>query len=80
MKIIFLSLITIYRYAISPLLPARCRYFPTCSAYAEEAIKSHGAVKGGWLAVKRVCRCHPWGGQGYDPVPNKSEHTCHQEP
>lgn len=58
-----------YRYCISPLKPATCRYSPTCSEYALEAIKKHGAFKGGWLALKRIGRCHPWGGHGYDPVP-----------
>lgn len=58
-----------YRNCISPLLPPTCRYTPTCSQYAIEAIKKHGAIKGLWLTIKRVCRCHPWGGSGYDPVP-----------
>lgn len=58
-----------YRYSISPLLPPACRYTPTCSEYAIEAIKKHGPVKGFWLALKRFMRCHPWGGHGYDPVP-----------
>lgn len=59
-----------YRLAISPLLPASCRYTPTCSQYALEALKIHGPIKGSWLAIKRICRCHPWGGCGYDPVPS----------
>jgi putative membrane protein insertion efficiency factor len=65
-----------YRWTISPVLGALlgptggCRYTPTCSAYAAEAISTHGALTGGWLATKRVCRCHPWGGCGPDPVPN----------
>lgn len=58
-----------YKYCISPLIPAACRYTPTCSAYAEQAIKKHGPIKGTMLAGKRICRCHPWGGSGYDPVP-----------
>ena len=58
-----------YRYCISPLTPPSCRYTPTCSQYALEALKKHGPVKGLWLAIKRICRCHPWGGSGYDPVP-----------
>lgn len=65
----FIFLIRIYQYLISPLLPTSCRYTPTCSAYGVEAIKKHGPIKGGWLAVKRISRCHPWGGEGYDPVP-----------
>ena len=61
--------IQFYRYCISPLLPPVCRFTPTCSQYAIEALRKHGPVKGGWLAIKRICRCHPWGGSGYDPVP-----------
>lgn len=63
------GLVWIYRYAISPLIGANCRYQPTCSAYAEEALRTHGAFQGGWLALKRIGRCHPWGGSGFDPVP-----------
>jgi uncharacterized protein len=66
---IFIFLIRIYQYLISPLLPTSCRYTPTCSAYGIEAIKKHGPFKGGWLAAKRISKCHPWGGHGYDPVP-----------
>ena len=58
-----------YKYCISPLTPASCRFTPTCSEYAMQSIKKHGAFKGGVLAVKRIIRCHPWGGKGYDPVP-----------
>ncbi|MDR1764217.1 MAG: membrane protein insertion efficiency factor YidD [Dysgonamonadaceae bacterium] len=58
-----------YRYCISPFTPAMCRYTPTCSEYAVEAIKRYGPIKGVWLATKRILRCHPWGGSGYDPVP-----------
>lgn len=58
-----------YRYSISPMLPPSCRYTPSCSEYAIEAIKKHGPGKGLWLAIKRFLRCHPWGGHGYDPVP-----------
>lgn len=68
---IFIVLIPVwfYRACISPLTPASCRYTPTCSEYAIIAIKKYGVFKGGWLTVKRICRCHPWGGHGYDPVP-----------
>ncbi|WP_221409268.1 membrane protein insertion efficiency factor YidD [Dysgonomonas alginatilytica] len=67
----YLVLIPIYfyRYCISPLKPPTCRYTPTCSEYAVQAVKKHGPVKGTWLAMKRISRCHPWGGHGYDPVP-----------
>lgn len=61
--------IRVYQSVLSPLLPAACRYTPTCSAYAAEAIARHGAARGGWLAARRILRCHPWGGSGYDPVP-----------
>ena len=68
-EFIILLPVYFYRFAISPLIPARCRYTPTCSQYAIDAVKKHGALKGTWLAVKRILRCHPWGGSGYDPVP-----------
>jgi len=64
-----LGLIKIYQYGISPLIGPKCRYTPTCSHYAAEALKKHGLFKGFILAVKRISRCHPWGGSGYDPVP-----------
>ncbi|MFI4967955.1 MAG: membrane protein insertion efficiency factor YidD [Gammaproteobacteria bacterium] len=66
--------IRFYRYFISPLLGVRCRYEPTCSVYAIEAVQEHGSVKGGWLAAKRICRCHPLYAGGYDPVPPRVEH------
>jgi putative membrane protein insertion efficiency factor len=61
--------IRLYQLALSPWLGGRCRYEPTCSQYAAEAIATRGAVRGSWLAAKRIGRCHPWGGAGYDPVP-----------
>lgn len=64
----FLVLIKLYQWIISPLLGPKCRYIPTCSHYALEAFKKYGPVKGCWLALKRIARCHPWGGSGYDPV------------
>lgn len=60
-----------YQYSISPLLPGACRYYPTCSDYCVQAIEKHGPVKGLWLGTKRICSCHPWGGSGYDPVPEE---------
>jgi len=65
----FLGLIKIYQYAISPMLGANCRFTPTCSQYGIEAIKKYGPFKGGWMALKRIGRCHPWGAHGHDPVP-----------
>lgn len=69
--VLLLLPIEFYRKCISPLLPPSCRYTPSCSAYAVEAIKIHGPLKGLYLACRRVLRCHPWGGCGYDPVPEK---------
>ncbi len=66
---LFLALIKLYQILLSPLLGASCRYTPTCSAYGAEAIRKHGPFKGGWLTLKRIGRCHPWGGHGHDPVP-----------
>lgn len=63
------ALVRTWQLLISPVLPAHCRYAPSCSAYALEALRRHGPVRGGWLALRRVARCHPWGGQGFDPVP-----------
>ena len=70
MKTLLLALIRFYSKHISPAFPARCRFRPTCSAYAYQAIRKYGAVKGGWLALKRLLRCHPfYKGNWYDPVP-----------
>jgi putative membrane protein insertion efficiency factor len=66
---IFILLIRFYQLSISPILGQNCRYSPTCSQYSIEAIKKYGALKGGWMALKRIFSCHPWGGNGYDPVP-----------
>ena len=67
----FVFLVRIYQTVISPLTPATCRYQPTCSHYTVEALKKHGLFYGGKLAIKRIFSCHPWGGSGYDPVPEK---------
>lgn len=65
----FIWVIRIYQWGISPLLGNKCRYTPTCSQYGVEALKKHGLFKGGYLTVKRILSCHPWGGHGHDPVP-----------
>ena len=68
-----LALISFYRFGISPVLPGSCRFQPTCSAYARDAVRRFGAVTGSALALRRLARCHPWGGWGYDPVPDDLE-------
>ncbi|MDA9335195.1 membrane protein insertion efficiency factor YidD [Flavobacteriaceae bacterium] len=65
----FLFIIKIYQNLISPLTPSTCRFQPTCSHYAKDALQSHGLLKGSYLSLKRILRCHPWGGSGQDPVP-----------
>lgn len=65
----FLLLVKFYQYCISPFIPKSCRFDPSCSVYAVEAYKKHGVFKGTYLTVRRLSRCHPWGGSGYDPVP-----------
>jgi putative membrane protein insertion efficiency factor len=65
----FIGLIKVYQTIISPWMGPSCRYTPTCSQYGIEAIKKYGPLKGGWLTIKRILRCHPWGGHGHDPVP-----------
>ncbi len=63
------ALVRVYQYCISPMMPRVCRFEPSCSVYAVEALRKHGLIRGGWLAAKRILRCNPWGGSGYDPVP-----------
>jgi putative membrane protein insertion efficiency factor len=70
---LLLLLVRFYQLFISPLTPPSCRYTPTCSAYAAQAIGQYGAWRGGRLALRRIARCHPWGGHGYDPVPTPEE-------
>jgi putative membrane protein insertion efficiency factor len=67
-KFVILNLLRAYKWAVSPMFPAACRYQPTCSEYAMEAVDRYGAVRGGWMALSRLLRCHPLGGSGYDPV------------
>jgi hypothetical protein len=71
----FIWLVRFYQIAISPYLPPSCRYTPTCSQYTLEALKKHGIIKGGWLSIKRIVSCNPWGGHGHDPVPEKDENN-----
>ncbi len=70
---LFIGLVRFYQYVISPLAPSSCRYTPTCSQYAVEALRRHGPLRGGYLALRRIGSCHPWGGSGHDPVPERWE-------
>jgi putative membrane protein insertion efficiency factor len=65
--------VRLYRVTLSPLIGHHCRFQPTCSTYALEALERHGALKGGWLTARRLARCHPWGGEGFDPVPEADD-------
>lgn len=69
MKLVLILGVRAYQVTLGHLLPAACRYYPSCSAYAIEALERHGALRGGWLSVKRICRCHPFRPGGFDPVP-----------
>jgi putative membrane protein insertion efficiency factor len=69
MRKLALVSIQFYRFAISPMMASRCRFFPSCSCYAYEAIEQYGFIRGGWLTARRLARCHPWHAGGYDPVP-----------
>jgi putative membrane protein insertion efficiency factor len=77
MRFVLKILIRGYQLAISPLLGPRCRFYPSCSQYALEAIESHGAPHGVWLAIKRISRCHPWNEGGFDPVPDRCLNHSH---
>jgi uncharacterized protein len=68
-QLILLGLIRVYKVTLSPLIGRQCRYLPTCSEYGADAVRQHGAARGFFMGAARVCRCHPWGGHGYDPVP-----------
>ena len=69
-----MACIRLYQRTFSKMKAPCCRFYPTCSAYALEAIMTHGVLRGGWLALRRLARCHPWGGSGYDPVPPARRH------
>ena len=76
MRFVLKFLIRVYQVALSPLLGPNCRYYPTCSQYAIEAIETHGSLRGAWLTIKRISRCHPWHEGGFDPVPGRClKHT-----
>jgi uncharacterized protein len=75
MKTALLLLIRFYQLTLSAVIGRRCRFLPTCSDYARQAIEKHGAVNGARLAFRRIARCHPWGGEGYDPVPDHLDHS-----
>ncbi|MFV1995828.1 MAG: membrane protein insertion efficiency factor YidD [Verrucomicrobiales bacterium] len=83
MRVILIALIRVYQYTLSPFIAfvsggRCCRFEPTCSHYAIEAIRVHGCIKGPWLGLRRILRCHPWGGSGFDPVPAKAgRRNCH---
>ncbi len=73
LRFVMTGMIRFYQVCISGLLPPACRYLPTCSEYTRVAIETHGPVRGVWLGMKRIGRCHPWGGCGFDPVPERTE-------
>ncbi|HYW05209.1 MAG TPA: membrane protein insertion efficiency factor YidD [Gammaproteobacteria bacterium] len=77
MRIVLILLVQAYRLVVSPLLGPHCRYYPSCSQYASEALRRHGALRGSWLAIRRVARCHPGFPGGYDPVPESSKSSTH---
>jgi putative membrane protein insertion efficiency factor len=70
MRSLLMGLIKIYQWVLSPLVGPNCRYYPSCSCYAHQALERHGVLRGGWLGIKRIARCHPWHPGGYDPVPD----------
>ena len=79
MKTVLLYLIRFYQLTLSSVLGRQCRFLPTCSDYARQAIEKHGAWNGGKLALRRIARCHPWGGQGFDPVPEHLDCSCQKK-
>ncbi|MFH5886096.1 membrane protein insertion efficiency factor YidD [Halalkalibaculum sp. DA3122] len=79
MKYLLIGLVRLYQLILSPYLPSSCRYHPTCSQYSIEALRKHGAIKGGWLTIKRIARCHPWSSGGFDPVPEPKQELTNPE-
>ncbi len=79
MKYLLIGIVRLYQLIISPYLPSSCRYHPTCSQYGIEALRKHGAIKGGWLTIKRIARCHPWSKGGIDPVPKSKQELTNPE-
>jgi putative membrane protein insertion efficiency factor len=77
-KFVILQLLRAYKWAVSPMFPPACRYVPTCSEYAMEAVDRYGAVRGGWMTMGRLLRCHPFGGSGYDPVTGEALRTTRE--
>ncbi len=75
MKYLFIGLVRAYKIMISPYFPSSCRYHPTCSTYSIEAFRKHGSIKGLWLTLRRIGRCHPWSEGGFDPVPENQTHS-----
>ena len=80
LAIVLRGLVRVYQYSLSSVMAPSCRYHPSCSEYAYEALGRHGAIRGCWLAARRVLRCHPWGGQGYDPVPPAGDRRAADTP
>ena len=68
MRWLLIQFVLLYRVTLGRVLGGQCRFVPTCSQYAIDAITKHGAIRGGWMTIRRICRCHPWGGKGYDPA------------
>jgi putative membrane protein insertion efficiency factor len=79
MRRCLIAAVRFYQRFISPLKPPTCRFVPSCSHYAAEALREHGVLRGGWLGVRRICRCHPWGGSGSDPVPPRAPAITREE-
>jgi uncharacterized protein len=75
MRLVLTALVRTYRYCVSPMLGPNCRFYPSCSCYAEEALEYHGALKGSYLTIRRLLRCHPWHAGGYDPVPSPTSRS-----